>query len=266
MPERAEDKQSEETDLARRDRYGVARKKNKKSALFAPLSFLLVCVAVVFAMGVFFRVQTIEVEGSTVYTPEEIIDAAGIDEGDNLFFINQLSAGSRIIANLPRVENAWVERDLPNKIVIHVEESYALAFVHYEEQYWTITGACKLLQSVPPEELPGLIQVLAVSPVAPEAGRFMEVDQADELKLSYLKTILSAIEELDIVSQVSDLDMSNAANPTFRYQGRFTVRMGSNDNTDYKLRMLMSAVLTMEPDETGTFNLTDGVHVYFTPD
>lgn len=252
--------------MARSDRYGVTRKKRKRSALFAPLSFLLVCVAVVFAMGVFFRVQTIEVEGSTVYTPEEIIDAAGIDEGDNLFFINQLSAGSRIIANLPQVENAWVERDLPNKIVIHVEESYALAFVHWEELYWTITGNCKLLQTVPPEELPGLIQVLDVTPVEPEAGRFMEVAPEDELKLSYLKTILSAFEELDIVRDVADLNMTNAANPTFRYMGRFTVRMGSNDNTDYKLRMLMSAVLTMEPDETGTFNLTDGVHVYFTPD
>ena len=94
----------------------------------------------------------------------------------------------------------------------------------------------------------------------------MEVAPEDELKLSYLKTILSAFEELDIVRDVADLNMTNAANPTFRYMGRFTVRMGSNDNTDYKLRMLMSAVLTMEPDETGTFNLTDGVHVYFTPD
>ncbi len=252
--------------MARRDRYGVARKKKKKSAVFAPLSFLLVCAAVVFGMGVFFRVQTIEVEGAVEYTPEEIIEAAGIDQGDNLFFINQLSAGSRIISNLPRVENAWVERDLPNKIIIHVEESYALAFVHWQELYWTITGNCKLLQTVPPEELPGLIQVLGLTPEAPEAGRFMEVATEDELKLSYLKAILSAFEELDIVSNVADLDMSNAANPTFRYMGRFAVRMGSNDNTDYKLRMLMSAVQTMEADETGTFNLSDGLHVYFTPD
>lgn len=252
--------------MASSDRYGVTRNKKKRSAVFAPLSFLLVCVAVVFALGVFFRVQTIEVDGSTVYTPEEIIEAAGIEEGDNLFFINQLSVGSRIIANLPQVENAWVERDLPNKIVIHVEESYALAFVHWNEYYWTITGNCKLLENAPPEELPGLIQVLDVTPVEPEAGRFMEVEPEEELKLSYLKSILSSFEELDIVQNVSDLNMSNAANPTFRYLDRFTVRMGPNDNTDYKLRMLMSAVLTMEPDESGTFNLTDGVHVYFTPD
>ena len=82
--------------MATRDRYGAARKKKKRNALFAPLSFLLVCVALVFAMGVFFRVQTIEVIGAEGYTAEEIIEASGIDIGDNLFFINRASVSSRI--------------------------------------------------------------------------------------------------------------------------------------------------------------------------
>ncbi len=252
--------------MARRDRYGVARKKKKRNAFFAPLSFLLVCVALVFGMGVFFRVQTIEVLGAVSYTPEEVIEASGIDEGDNLFFINQASAVSRINARLPLVESARVERDLPNRITITIEESSAVAYVDCDGLGWILTGNCKLLNSATPEELAGLIHVLNVSPLSPEAGAFMQVEQADELKLSYLKSILGSVEELGIQADVSDLDMSNPANPTFRYQGRFTVRMGSNDNTDYKLRMLLSAVMTMEANEAGTFNLSDGLHVYFTPD
>ena len=253
--------------MARRDRYGVARKKTKRNALFAPLSFVLVCVAVVFGMGVFFRVQTIEVEGALEYTPEQIIDASGIGEGDNLFFINHVAAGSRIIANLPRIENAWVERQLPNKLIIHVEESYSLAYVTWEGQNWSITANCKLLQALAtPEEMAGLIQVLNVTPLSPEAGAFMAVEPDEELKLAYLKEMLSSIQELGIVQNVSMMDLANAASPTFRYLDRFTVRMGPNNNTGYKLRMLMSAVQTMAADETGTFNLSDGVHVYYVPD
>ena len=71
--------------MARRDRYGAARKK-KKNALLAPLTFLLVCVALVFGMGVFFRVQTIEVQGIVSYTPEEVIEASGIDEGQPVLY------------------------------------------------------------------------------------------------------------------------------------------------------------------------------------
>lgn len=253
--------------MARFDRYGVARKKTKRNAIFAPLSFVLVCVAVVFGMGVFFRVQTIEVEGALEYTPEEIIDASGIGEGDNLFFINHVAAGSRIIATLPRIENAWVERQLPNKLIIHVEESYALAYVTWEGQNWSITANCKFLQLLTtPEDMVGLIQVLNVTPQSPEAGAFMAVEGDEDLKLVYLKQLLSSVQELGIVQDISLLDLANAANPTFRYLDRFTVRMGSNNNTGYKLRMLMSAVQTMEADEIGTFNLSDGVHVYYTPD
>ena len=251
--------------MARRDRYGAARKKKNRSAFFAPLSFLLVCVAVVFGMGVFFRAQTIEVEGVEGYTPEEIIEASGIDVGDNLFFINRASAATRIYSRLPRVEVANVEPHLPNKLTIHVQESYALAYVEWQGTFWVVTGNCKLLQTATPDELGGLIQVLNISPKDPEAGKAMAVEEEDSLKLAYLQNLLGAIEELDMVQDVAQLDMSNPANPTFQYQGRFTVRMGSNDNTDYKLRMLLSGVPQLGPDEIGTINLSDGVTVRFTP-
>ena len=251
--------------MARRDRYGAARKKRSRSAFFAPLSFLLVCVAVVFGMGVFFRVQTIEVEGAEGYTPEEIIEASGIDIGDNLFFINRASAATRIYSRLPRVEVANVETSLPNRLTIHVRESYALAYVEWQGTFWVVTGNCKLLQTATPDELTGLIQVLNISPEDPEAGKAMTVSEDDSLKLSYLQTLLSAIEDLNMVQDVAQLDMSNPANPTFQYLNRFTVRMGSNDNTDYKLRMLLSGVPQLGAQDTGTINLSDGVTVRFTP-
>lgn len=251
--------------MARRDRYGAARKK-KKNALFAPLSFLLVCVALVFGMGVFFRVKTIEVEGIVGYTPEEVIEASGIDEGDNLFFINRASAASRIYSRLSMIETANVEPILPNKIVIHVQESSAMACVNWQGVEWIITGNCKLLGTPnSPEETAGLIHVLNLSPENPEAGKPMAVAESDNLKLTYLQSMLSAMEELGMAGEVDQMDMSNAANPTFQYQGRFTVRMGPNNNTDYKLRMLLSGVPQLGADEMGTINLSDGVTVRFTP-
>ena len=49
------------------------KKRRKRSALFAPISFLIICAALVFGMSVFFRVSGIEVEGNNLYTEEEII-------------------------------------------------------------------------------------------------------------------------------------------------------------------------------------------------
>lgn len=252
--------------MARYDRYGAARMKKKRSSFFAPVTVLLVGVAIIFGMGVFFRVQTIEVRGSVSYTDEEIIEASGIDIGDNLFFINRFSASSRIFSKLPFVEAAVIERSLPNKLVITVDESFALAYVSWEGQSWMMTGSCKLLGSGTGPELTGLIRVLNVTPVSPKAGEILTVDPGDSLKLTYLQTLLHAMQQMDMVGDVADLDMQNPANPTFRYLGRFTVKLGPNDNTEYKLRMLLSAVDQMESDITGTVDLSEGTAVHVSPD
>ena len=251
--------------MARYDRYGAVRKKKRKS-LFAPISILLVGVAIIFGMGVFFRVQEIEVTGSVSYTDEEVIEASGIDIGDNLFFINRISASSRIFSRLPFVEEASIERVLPNKLIITVDESFALAYVSWEGQSWMMTGNCKLLGSGTGDELSGLIHVLNVFPTNPKAGEIMAVEPGESLKLTYLQTLLHAMQQLGITTDVADLDMQNPANPTFRYLDRFTVKMGANDNTDYKLRMLLSAIDQMESDITGTIDLSEGTTVHMSPD
>lgn len=253
--------------MAARDRYGAERKKKRRNSLFAPLSFLLVCVAIIFGMGVFFRVQTIEVRGAESYSEQEIIDNSGISVGDNLFFLNRAAASSRLFSRMPLVENADVKTELPNKVIITVKESIPMAYVEWEGQNWMLTGNCKLLGSVEANALGGLIRVVNITPESPAAGDIMKVAEDDSLKLAYLQDLLSAMEELGIGSDVSEIDMANAADPTFRYLDRFTVRVGNNNNTDYKLRMLMSAVMQLEADMTGTMDLSSGgTSVSFSPD
>ena len=251
--------------MAKFDRYGAA-KKRRKSSLFAPISILLVGVAIIFGMGVFFRVQEIEVRGAVSYTNEQVIEASGIDLGDNLFFINRFSASSRIFSRLPFVEEASIERSLPNKLIITVDESFALAYVTWEGQSWMMTGNCKLLGSSDGEELDDLIRVLNVTPVDPKAGETMTVEPDQSLKLTYLQALLHGMQLADMTQDVKDLDMQNPANPSFRYLDRFTVKMGPNDNTEYKLRMLLSAVAQMEGDITGVVDLAEGTAVHVSPD
>ena len=57
-----------------------------------PLIFVVVVVAAIFVLSLFFRVEDITVEGNTHYTDEEIIRAIDIEEGDNLFFFDRIAA------------------------------------------------------------------------------------------------------------------------------------------------------------------------------
>lgn len=243
-----------------------ARKKKKRSALFAPLSFLIICVALVFALSVFFRVANVEVEGNRFYTSEEIVEASGVEEGDNLFFINRSLAISRIYSRLPYVENAAVDLSLPNKLVIRVAESDAIACVTAEDGIWVIDRSCKLLSRADAGTLAGLIRVEGLTPIAPEVGQIIAPGEAELPKVTYLSAILHQISDLGLKNAVTYVDVSNVANPSFDYLGRFTVKLGSNENVEYKFQCLLSAVDALAEGDRGTLDLSIDKRAHLTYD
>lgn len=242
------------------------RTRKKRNALFAPLSFLIICAALVFGLSVFFRVSTIEVEGNSLYTGEEIIEASGIEQGDNLFFINRFTAISRIFAKLPYVEKAVINRSLPNRLVIVVTESQAIACVAAEDGTWAIDRGCKLLSKVSGDELRGLIRIEGLTPIAPEAGQVVAPGEAESPKVNYLSAILTQIDTLGLRDNITYVDISGISNPYFDYLGRFTVKLGSFENVEYKFQCLLSAVDALSDGDRGTLDLSIDKRAHLTYD
>ena len=242
------------------------RTRKKRNALFAPLSFLIICAALVFGLSVFFRVSTIEVEGNSLYTGEEIIEASGIEQGDNLFFINRFTAISRIFAKLPYVEKAVINRSLPNRLVIVVTESQAIACVAAEDGTWAIDRGCKLLSKVSGDEMRGLIRIEGLTPIAPEAGQVVAPGEAESPKVSYLSAILTQIDTLGLRDNITYVDISGISNPYFDYMGRFTVKLGSFENVEYKFQCLLSAVDALSDGDRGTLDLSIDKRAHLTYD
>ncbi len=252
--------------MATNDRYGASRKKRKGNAMLAPLMFVVVVVLLVFGLGLLFRVQTIEVSGASHYTAQEIIEASGVEQGDNLFFINRFSAASSILSKLPFVDNASMEREMPSTVTIKVTESRAVAYVLWQEQRWMFSSSGKLLGSAEDAELAGLIHVKNITPAAPVTGETMQVGQEESAKLSYLLEILQAMEQNGMLGSVSELDMLQVSDPVFQYTERFSVKLGGKGDTDYKLRMVLAAAQQVDPSETLLLDVSDGATVYASPD
>ena len=225
-------------------------------SLLQPLIFLLICAALVLGMSVFFRVAKVEVVGNSIYTAEEVVEASGIGTGDNLFFINRFSAASRIFSKLPYVDKAKVTRALPNRVTITIQESSAMAYVQADDGYWVVDQNCKLLKSVTESELTGLARVDGITPVEPKVGEVLNAGDADAPKVTYLAAILGQLLTRDMASKVTVIDLSDASNPGFTYDGRFTVRLGANENVEYKFGMLQSAVSQLTDSDAGTIDLS----------
>ena len=206
----------------------------------------------------------IEVTGNVRYTAEEIILASGIEQGDNLFFINRGSATAKINARLPYVEQASIERTLPNRLEIHVIESDAIAVVTADDgQRWVIDRGCKLLSPADSGATAGLITVDGLTAVEPEVGETLAGETA---KVDYLSDILTLISELGMQGDITSIDITEYASPSFRYLDRFTVKLGTNANLEYKFQLLLSAVAKMSAGDRGTLDLGIDNRVHLTYD
>ena len=212
-------------------------------SLLQPLIFLLICAALVLGMSVFFRVAKVEVVGNSIYTAEEVVEASGIGTGDNLFFINRFSAASRIFSKLPYVDKAKVTRALPNRVTITIQESSAMAYVQADDGYWFDRRDA----------------------VEPKVGEVLNAGEADAPKVTYLAAILGQLLTRDMASKVTVIDLSDASNPGFTYDGRFTVRLGANENVEYKFGMLQSAVSQLTDSDAGTIDLSIDKRAHFSP-
>lgn len=251
------------------DNYnGSARRSDRSSrqrTLYRPLTFFLIIVAIIFTMSVFFKVEKIEVNGNSKYTKEQIISASGIHTGDNLFFINRIGAGSRVVVKLPYIDSVKITRSLPNSVTITVEESNAVACIEAKGELWSISRTGKFLSKLSDKEAALLAQVKGLNAGEPQVGELITVSDDEKPKLDYLLDILYQVQARGLVDKVANINMTNVADVSFEYDDRFVVKLGENNNTEYKFGKLLSAVSQLKVDDAGTLELSDSNKVTFRP-
>ena len=133
--------------MARRRSYHRKRRQGRFSFLYKILIFVAICGAIAVALALFFKVDTITVTGNSRYTANQIIEASGIETGDNMFFLNKYHASERITAALPYVETVRISRQLPDTLVVTVTECTAPAAVSQDGKLWLLSGDGKIVDA-----------------------------------------------------------------------------------------------------------------------
>lgn len=245
------------------DKRGDFIKPRRHSSISAPLMFIVVIVATIFVMSVFFRVSDIEVTGNTHYADEEIIRAIDIEQGDNLFFFDRFAAISRVFAKLPYIEEVSVVRKLPNKVTIEVVESTALAYIKLGDERWTLDHNCKVLGKAADGETGQLVEVSGISPGTLLIGEQLTTADGDAEVVEQLAEVLYQIQERGLTSYISLVDITDTNDVQLSYAGRYTVKLGNSSGTEHKFGMLVSVVAKLGAEDVGLIDLSDGTTAHF---
>ncbi len=245
--------------------HGEKRKRytrHKNGVFFGFVSVILIIIAMILALTVFFKISHIEVQGDTRYTQEEVISATELRTGTNMFFFNKFTTIKKMFLKLPYLEEIQIRRHLPDTISITVKDATPVAVIEHENAYYVMDKKGKIL-----EQLAGpssaVSTVTGLDVVYPEVGSVVELTEPEKLKT--LLSFLQAVEESGIASQIQSIDFSKVYDVEFRFMDRFNVSMGSAVDYEKKLRFLKTVVAQLEENAKGTIDVSDTTTVRFLP-
>ena len=243
---------------ARRNRRRRRRNRGRFGVLYKLLSILLIFAAILAGCIIFFRVNTMVVSGNSRYTQEEIIAAAGVEKGDNLFTLNKYQIANRILTQLPYVDDVAISRKLPDTLIFEVSESTGVAWVESGGAYWLLDDRCKLLEVGDAALVQGKPQVLGLDPQNPAVGNLLTVLPEQQDKLERLQAFLKAIRSRVMTGSLKGfIDLSSANEIRFGYGDNLTVIFPLNGDFTQETYELKLALETMDQrglPRTGTLD------------
>ncbi|HEX3037424.1 MAG TPA: FtsQ-type POTRA domain-containing protein [Oscillospiraceae bacterium] len=242
-----------------------AKKRHRGLMIFYVFTFLMVIVAaVVLSLTVLFKIDTIEVNGTTRYTPQEIISASGIEKGKNLFLTNTSQAGAAIKKKLPYIGTVTVSRGLPAKILITVKSAELSGAVQYNGGYVLISKDGKVLEQV--NTLPNdCAAIIGLELASAQTGT--SIACKSEAEKALYEELVSVL-ETNKMDKITKIDISNSYRILVEYDKRITMNLGLASGMDYKIRFAKTVLPQLESNAKGVLNLSvaeEDDRVYFNP-
>ena len=220
---------------------------------------LVTIAAVVFALllgvSVFFNVDAdkYSVSGCDKYTPEQIWEASGIRDGENLLTIGIPQAAAKIMKELPYIESVRIGIKLPDTVYIEVVESKVVYAVQAgDNAWWLVNSDGKVVDRAPDGEQTNHTKILGVQiqdPKAGEAASALEVGSTgtDEngnplpvtvtqaQRLQTALDIVQYLEENGIIGLAASVDVTDMGNLELWYGTQYRVKLGNDTQLLYKI-------------------------------
>lgn len=245
--------------MAKRRNSNRRRRRGRFGFLYKILSVLAICAVIVVALTLFFKVDAVQVTGGNRYSKQEIINASGIKVRDNLFLLNKFDMAERILKKLPYIENVRINRKLPDRMVIHVEECSAAFAIEKGGTAWLVSPNGKIVDSRKLSDAKKVPVIDGCRLIAPSVGTAMDLSTKRKSQRTSLLSLMTALQSAGVADQVTAIHLKSTSELVMDYAGRFSVKLPYNGNYPHLVRYLREVIKQLESNETGTIDLmTDG--------
>ena len=244
------------------------RKRKKPKYRYVFFAIVFMTVTIILGMSVFFKIQTIEITGSSRYTKEEILAASGRQIGDNLMLTRSSAVAAGIKEQLPYIAVAEVTKVWPSTLVISVEADPFAAIIEKESGgYYRIGSGGKILEELSEKPQTGQTEIIGLMADGEKSktGSTFVAAGDDKVVYRYTLDIIEAIVENNLQGSIAWLDVTEPGNIKLSCNGIYTVEIGTGEHIDDKLAVLVKMLETLGNEQSGRIILKDHNNASFVP-
>lgn len=260
------------------------------------LTVAAVVLALTLGMSIFFKVETVAVGGTTKYTPWDIREASGIQEGENLLTLNEAMVAGKIKTQLPYVDTVRLGIKLPDTVNIEITElDVVYAIEASDGSWWLITSGGRVVETTTAPQADNYTKILGVQIESPQAGQQAVAHQPEpeteppteettgeeetqseteetiweptapvappvtvfaSEQLNMAITILQFLEDNSILGGVDSVDVTDLYALQLWYEDRYQVLLGDGVQMGMKIKSMKQAINQLTDYQRGELDVS----------
>ena len=256
-------KQKNQEKITKKQAKILKKKKKIKRIIKTIILLALIIGGFCFALiSPIFNVTEINVTGNEQISADTIISLSQLEIGQNLFRFNRIKVSNEIKTNA-YIENVKIQRKIPNKIEITIEERKRDYNVEFLNGYAYINNQGYILEIAEQKlELP------VIKGISTPQEQIMEGNRLDDEDLEKLETVIQIMnicKNYDLNTKISSIDITNKRNYIINMdEEKKTIQLGNDSNLRNKI-LYVPAILTENKEKEGTIYLNGDINGDFKP-
>jgi cell division protein FtsQ len=194
----------------------------------------------------------IRVEGSSLYSEAELLDAGGLDIGAGLPILKSSHAEKSVMEALPYIQSCEISFELPNVLVFHLVDEAPALYASIEGEYYVLTSSMRVLERTDdPDALSGLIYV-----ELPRVSRAMVGEEIvlEGTSVEYITEFFNLIKESELDGRIARVYFDKKFDIVASVDGKFRVLFGSPSEMELKIASVAKMI-----EENGEKCTTAGI-------
>ncbi len=239
--------------LKQRQQSKAMRRRAFYVGLFLTLSIIFAAVCFL----VFLKIETVEIDGKTSYTEEQILEAFGVDKGKNLYSFTASDLEKKMVELLPYLNEVVIERDLPSTVVIRIKEKEPDMYVEIKGDRYLLTDNMQILEYTDESsKLYGLLRVDLNPETVSRCIVGEKLSFSDGRTGDIIAEAFADIREAGLDGRVDYIDANNRFGIYLGVDGKYNVYMGDIEEFDTKLTFAVGIMEKLSSIPEGAANGT----------